>query len=79
MKNCLSAVLLTFLLAGVGAVAQVHGSGTTNTIPLWVSPHAIGNSVLFQKSGNVGSIGRSIRFGIPIGQFRVKNRFKWLS
>lgn len=54
MKNCLSAVLLTFLLAGVGAVAQVHGSGTTNTIPLWVSPHAIGNSVLFQKSGNVG-------------------------
>jgi hypothetical protein len=54
MKNCFVAVLLSFLLAGVGAVAQVHGSGTTNAIPVWVSPHAIGNSVLFQSGGNVG-------------------------
>ena len=54
MKNFFSAVLLSFLLAGVGAVAQVHGGGTTNRIPLWVTPHTIGDSVLFQQNGNIG-------------------------
>jgi len=54
MKSFFSAVLLSFLLAGVGAVAQVHGGGTTNTIPLWVTPHTIGDSILFQQNRNIG-------------------------
>jgi hypothetical protein len=40
----------------------VHGSGTTNYIPLWTSSNAIGNSALSQSGGNLttgGSISAS--------------------
>jgi hypothetical protein len=46
-----SALLLLF---AASVQAQVTGSGTTDTIPLWTSTTAIGNSQLFQKNGNVG-------------------------
>lgn len=45
-------------LAAVGGLslraADVTGSGTTDYIPLWTSSSAIGNSLLYQKSGFVG-------------------------
>ena len=31
----------------------VHGSGTTNHVPLWTSSSAIGNSALSQSGGNL--------------------------
>ena len=36
------------------ATAQVTGSGTTDYVPLWTSSTALGNSILYQTSGNVG-------------------------
>jgi hypothetical protein len=39
---------------GVVAQAQaVHGTGTTNTIPVWTSTTTIGNSLIKQSGGNV--------------------------
>src|SRR5438105_4171107 len=35
----------------------VHGSGTTNQIPLWTSSSAIGNSALSQSGGNLTTSG----------------------
>ena len=35
----------------------VHGSGTTNQVPLWTSSSAIGNSVLSQSGGNLTTSG----------------------
>jgi len=34
--------------------ASVGGSGTTNYIPIWTNSTTLGNSILFQKGGNVG-------------------------
>lgn len=48
-------LLLSFLLAAVGAMAQaVRGSGTANTVPVWLNANTVGNSILFQNNGNVG-------------------------
>ena len=33
---------------------SVHGSGTTNFIPIWTASSTIGNSAMFQSGGNVG-------------------------
>lgn len=55
MKKRVWFILLSFLLAAVSAGAQsVHGSGSPNTVPLWVSPTVIGNSVISQNNGKVG-------------------------
>ena len=53
--NCRNAALFLILLlwAALGN-SQVTGSGTTNFIPIWTSPTALGNSDMFQKGGNVG-------------------------
>ena len=34
--------------------ATISGGGTTNFIPIWTSPSRLGNSVIFQKNGNIG-------------------------
>jgi hypothetical protein len=47
-----AATILLSLL--VTAAAQVTGSGTTNFIPKWTGSMSIGNSVLFQSSGQIG-------------------------
>jgi hypothetical protein len=36
------------------STASITGSGTTNFVPLWTSSTSLGNSVLFQKGGEVG-------------------------
>jgi hypothetical protein len=53
-SKCYAVFLLAAMaLAVVPAAAQVvHGSDTTNTIPLWTSPNTIGNSTLFQLGSN---------------------------
>jgi hypothetical protein len=51
-------VTLTVCLATLGTLslqaADVTGSGTANTIPIWTSSSAIGNSVMNQSGTNVG-------------------------
>ena len=69
MKRVLgfSIVGFMFLLTGLVSQAQqaatsgqsvgtatITGGGTTNFIPIWTNPSTLGNSVLFQKSGNIG-------------------------
>ena len=41
-------------LGSVALAANVTGSGTTNYVPLWTSGSAIGDSVMYQSSGNIG-------------------------
>ena len=69
MKRVLgfSIVGFVFLLTGLASQAQqtatsgqsagtapVGGGGTTNFIPIWTSASTLGNSVIFQKNGNIG-------------------------
>ena len=32
----------------------VRGTGTANTIPLWLDPSTLGNSILVQSAGKIG-------------------------
>lgn len=52
---------------GVFAQAQVTGSGTENYLPLWTSSSAIGNSRLYQSSGNVGVNTTSPQYSLDVG------------
>jgi trimeric autotransporter adhesin len=52
LKN--ACVALWLLLWASMACAQVVGSGTNNTIPVWTGPRTLGNSQIFQFDGNVG-------------------------
>src|SRR3989442_1339027 len=47
-------------LAAAPPAAQsqaVHGSGTTNQVPLWTSSNTLGNSALSQSGGNLTTSG----------------------
>src|SRR5664279_1028033 len=45
-------ILLLMFAAALNA--QVTGSGTINTIPVWINTTTLGNSPIVQKSGNIG-------------------------
>src|SRR5215831_7699401 len=48
-------MVVALVLGGAGsAAAQVNGTGTTNYIPRWTNSTTIGNSKIYQTSGNVG-------------------------
>jgi len=49
-----SLISAAFLLFLQPMAAQVGGTGTTNRIPVWTGSTTLGNSALFQVSGNVG-------------------------
>src|SRR5437899_3747393 len=62
----LSSALAALVFTAAPAAAQgpqvsqsplVHGSGTTNVVPLWTSGTTIGNSALSQSSGNLTTSG----------------------
>ena len=49
-------IALVAMILGWAVAAQaqaVHGTGTTNTIPVWTSSSTIGNSLMTQSGGNV--------------------------
>ena len=53
--NCKnSSLCLIFLLWAVLGNSQVTGSGTKNYIPIWTGTAMLGNSAMYQSSGNVG-------------------------
>jgi hypothetical protein len=51
-KNASFALAVVFCVST--AYAQVTGSGTKNTIPVWTGATTVGNSVISQAGGNVG-------------------------
>jgi len=51
-KNACFAFVVAFSLSS--AYAQITGSGTTNTVPMWTNSKVLGNSGIFQTGGNVG-------------------------
>jgi hypothetical protein len=52
LNNVCFALAVVFCVST--AYAQVTGSGTENTIPLWMGKTNLGNSGIFQTGGNVG-------------------------
>lgn len=46
--------VLCSCLVSVGRAQTVTGSGTTNTIPQFISPTSIGDSLIVQSNGNIG-------------------------
>lgn len=54
-----SVVVAMILVWAVAAPAQsaVHGTGTTNTIPVWTNSTTLGNSLMTQSGGNVNVSG----------------------
>ncbi|MBZ5570828.1 MAG: hypothetical protein LAO09_02985 [Acidobacteriia bacterium] len=48
---CFGLAILSFILP---ATAQVGGSGTPNTIPVWTGSKTLGDSLIIQNNGNVG-------------------------
>ena len=58
-----AAVVLVFGLAG-GASAQVTGTGTPNTIPLWTSSNTIGNSLITQSANGDRTINVNGSLGV---------------
>jgi hypothetical protein len=54
-KNKLYAAFVAAMVFSViQTSAQVTGSGTTGTVPVWVGTTKLGNSVIVQSGGNVG-------------------------
>jgi hypothetical protein len=49
-----AAFVATVVFGVVQAPAQVTGSGTKGTVPVWVGTTKLGNSVIVQSAGNVG-------------------------
>ena len=54
MKCSLAGLFLAFSCCISFAQTPVTGSGTANTIPIWTSPTALGNSAITQSGSNVG-------------------------
>jgi hypothetical protein len=54
MKPNNACFALAILLFMTPAYAQVTGSGTLNTVPLWTGTTTLGNSAIFQKGSNIG-------------------------
>jgi hypothetical protein len=54
--------------AAATPTASVGGTGTANFVPIWATSSTLGNSLLFQKSGNV-----SIGTASPSGRLDVSN------
>src|SRR6266576_4515032 len=54
MKFRIYGFVATVLSLLLPMAAQVGGTGTTNRIPVWTGSTTLGNSALFQVSGNVG-------------------------
>lgn len=52
LKNACFALSLLFCASM--AYSQVTGTGTENTVPLWLGTKSLGNSGIFQSGGNVG-------------------------
>jgi hypothetical protein len=52
LKN--ACIALSLLFCASMAYSQVTGSGTENTVPLWLGTKSLGNSGIFQSGGNVG-------------------------
>lgn len=52
MKRAARSVLI--LLCAAPGFAQVGGSGTPNTVPLWTNTTTLGNSAITQNAGNIG-------------------------
>jgi hypothetical protein len=55
----------TWVLLSPSSTGTITGSGTTNTLPLWTSASAIGNSALTQNTGvsiSIGSVGTPYDF-----------------
>lgn len=46
--------LFLVLICSAFGFAQVGGSGTPNTVPLWTGTTSLGNSAITQSSGNIG-------------------------
>jgi hypothetical protein len=57
--SVLAAVVMVLGMVG-SATAQVTGSGTPGTIPLWTSRHTIGNSSITQSSNGDQTINGSL-------------------
>jgi len=54
VKHKRAAFLLMFCLSVALSHAQVTGSGTKNTLPIWTASTTLGNSVIIQNGSNVG-------------------------
>ena len=52
LKN--ACIALSLLFCASMAYSQVTGTGTENTVPLWLGTKSLGNSGIFQSGGNVG-------------------------
>jgi len=68
MKLKFAFVGMATLLCVSFASAQVTGSGTKNTVPLWTGTTTLGNSKVVQVSGNIG-----INTRTPGGQLDVES------
>jgi hypothetical protein len=54
MKSKNANYALMILLCVSAAYSQVTGSGTSNTVPLWLGTTSLGDSGIYQTGGNVG-------------------------
>src|SRR5215471_13306815 len=58
LRLLLIATMATLLSWGAAANAQaIHGAGTGGTVPLWLNPSTLGNSIMSQSSGKVNVSG----------------------
>jgi trimeric autotransporter adhesin len=53
-RTKLTAFVAAMVFSVVQSPAQVTGSGTKGTVPVWAGTTELGNSVIIQNSGNVG-------------------------
>jgi hypothetical protein len=56
MHNKMAAVAICIAAFAMSAAAQVTGSGTTGTVPVFTSTTAVGNSPISVSGGNVGLV-----------------------
>jgi len=54
MKRSLAGLFLVFAFWTAFSQAQVTGSGTANTIPIWTGKNTLGNSAITQNGASVG-------------------------
>ncbi len=69
MKRAIAGLFPIALFWVAFSHAQVTGSGTTNTIPVWTGPNSLGNSMITQTGTNVGigAISSGARFTVLTG------------
>ena len=54
MRHNTTWIGILLLMWATAVYAQVGSTGTTDTIPLWTNSTTLGDSLVFQSSGNIG-------------------------